>query len=161
MMGLSACRGTVHLTRYTSHTFDQLMMPFAELSGSAVHVPSDLSIWPTTVLFDAVYAGAVVRNFSVAVVDILKKWGDVFYPGRPTKAAHADDKRQCDQAVSDKEKYSQLKADRRRRQEMRDGRRRTRDAIDPLDVVIMYRFKAMEPEKVRAYLKGCEEAAVA
>lgn len=48
---------------------------------------------------------------------------------------------------------SSQQVDRRRRQEMRDGKRRTYDAIDPLDVVMMYRFKAMEPEKVRVYLK--------
>jgi hypothetical protein len=147
--------------RYTSHAFDPRIMPFAGPSGSAVRVPSDMSIWPPAVLFDAVYAGAVVRHFGVAVADILKKWGDVFYPGGPTKAALAEDQRRRDGADADKKKYSQQKVDRRQRQEMRDERRGTHDAIDPLDLVMMYRFKAMEPEKVRAYLKGCEEVAVA
>jgi len=40
-------------------------------------------------------------------------------------------------------------------------RRDTYDAINPLDVAMMYRFKAMGPEKARAYLKRCEEVAAA
>ncbi len=40
----------------------------------------------------------------------------------------------------------------------RPNRRRN---IHPHDVVMMYRFQAMEPEKVRAYLEGCEEMAAA
>jgi hypothetical protein len=88
----------------------------------------------------------VRRHFGVAVVDISNKWGDMFYLGGPTKAAHPDDECRCDRADADKRKYSQQKTDRRRRQEMRDGRRRTHDAIDP---VMIYRFKAMEPKKVR------------
>jgi hypothetical protein len=143
--------------RYTSHAFDQLMMPFAGPSGSAVRIPSDLSIWHPTVLFDAVYAGTVVRHFGVAVADILNKWGDVFYPGGPTKAAHADDKRRCDRADANKGKYHPAES-RRRRQEMRDA---AKTMLLTLDVAMMYRFQAMEPEKVRDYLKGCEEAAAA
>src|SRR6266850_895477 len=48
----------------------------------------------------------------------------------------------------------------------RNARRRvtgiaTHDAIHPIDVAMMYRFMAMEPENVRAYLKECEEVAAA
>src|SRR6266404_5774247 len=35
------------------------------------------------------------------------------------------------------------------------------DAIDPHDMVMMYQFLEMEPEKVRAYLERCEEMAAA
>jgi hypothetical protein len=79
--------------RFTSHIFNQSSEPLAGPSGSAVRVLSDMSIWPPAGLFDAVYASAVVHHFGVAVADILEKWGDVFYPGGPTKAAHADYKR--------------------------------------------------------------------
>jgi len=87
-------------------------------------------------------------------MDILRKWEDVFYPGGPTKAAHADDKRQRDQDDADEEN-SRHKAARLY------GRHDIHDAIDPHDVVMMYRFRAMEPEKVRAYLEGCEETVAA
>jgi hypothetical protein len=40
-------------------------------------------------------------------------------------------------------------------------RRGIHDAINPHDVVMMYRFQAMEPEEVRAYLEGCQEMAAA
>jgi hypothetical protein len=134
--------------RLTSHLFDQSLgfERVAGPSGSAVRVPTDTSIWPPAVLFDAVYAGAVVHHFGFGLAVILEKWGDVFYPVGPTKAAHADDKRRRDQ----EQRYK------------RHNRRRSRhNAIDPHDVVMMYRFQAMEPEKVRAYLKGCEEMAAA
>ena len=134
--------------RLTSHLFNQSGEPVAGPSGSAVRVPgpSNMSIWPPAVLFDAVYAGAVVHHFGFGLAVILEKWGDVFYPVGPTKAAHADDKRRRDQ----EQRYE------------RRGRRRGRhDGINPFDVVMMYRFQAMEPEKVRAYLRGCEEMAAA
>ncbi len=65
-------------------------------------------------------------------MDILRKWEDVFYPGGPTKAAHADDKRQRDQDDADEEN-SRHKAARLY------GRHDIHDAIDPHDVVMMYR----------------------
>src|SRR6266481_6433864 len=108
--------------RFTSHFFipDEVFLP----SGSAVHVPSNMSIWPPTVLFDAVYASAVLHHFGFAPMHIYEKWMGVFYPGGPTKAVDTDDKRRH-------------------------------------DMVMMIRFMAMEPEKVRAYLEGCEEMAAA
>ena len=49
-------------------------------------------------LFDAVYASTVVHHFGSVAKDIVKKWGDVHYPGWPMKAAHRDDKHRCEQA---------------------------------------------------------------
>ena len=126
--------------RFTSHLFRQDLELAAGPSGSAVRVPSDVSIWPPAALFDAVYASAVVRHFGFALTEISEKWGDVFYP---------------DPADADKEDSS------RRSRQRRYEKRGIHDAIDPHDVVMMYRFQAMEPEKVRAYLKGCEELAAA
>ena len=142
--------------RFTSHLFDRAYEPSTGPSGSVVRVPPDMSIWPPTALFDAVYASAVVRHFGAALTEILEKW-DVFYPGGPTKAAHIDDKRGHDQADADKENSSGQKVARQRRYE----RRGIHDVVDPHDVAMMYRFLAMEPENVRAYLKGCEEMAAA
>ena len=140
--------------RITSHVFipDQAFVP----SGSAVRVPSNMSIWPPTVLFDAVYASAVLHHFGFAPMHIYEKWRDVFYPGGPTKAAQADDKRRQYQANTEVQNEArQLRRD--RGGEMRG----IHNAIDPHDMVMMIPFLAMEPERVRAYLEGCKEMAAA
>jgi hypothetical protein len=105
----------------TEHRFAQSSQLVAGLSGPAVRVPSDRSIWPPSIIFDAVYASAVVRHFGSPVTDALKKWGDVFYPGVPTKAAHTDAKRQRDQADANKEDSNEQKAAGRQRYEKRTG----------------------------------------
>jgi hypothetical protein len=141
--------------RFTNHLFDQ-SLEYAGVvgrSGSAIQVPSDMSMWPPAVLFDAIYASAVVHHFGLAMTDILKRWEDMFYPGGAMKAAHTDDKHRGDHADADKTLRQQQPYKRR------NGRRSVHGAIHPHDVVMMYRFKAMEPEKVRAYLNGCEEMA--
>jgi len=122
--------------RFTNHFFAKSSL--SGFSGTALRVPSNMSMWPPTALFDAVYASAVVGHFGSGLKDILTKWADVFYLGRPTEVAHTDKRPEECRAV-----------------------RETHDPIDPHDVVMMYRFIAMEPENVRAYLKGCEEAAAA
>ena len=146
--------------RFTSHLFaPELKELLPALSGSAIRVSSDTSIWPPTMLFDAVYAGVVMRHFGLKDSDsgFLKKYGDIFYPGGPTKAAHADDKHRRDQDDAAKENIRQSNARRDKRQEARDPKNRgTNNAVDPLDVAMMYRFKAVDPEKVKAYLKECE-----
>ena len=118
-----------------------------------------MSIWPPAALFDAIYGSAVVHHFGFALTKILEKWGDMFYPGVgvPMKLAHIDDRCRHDQADADKENFNGQKAARQRRYEKRD----ILDAIDPHDMVMMYRCQAMESEKVRAYLEGCEETEMA
>ena len=143
--------------RFTSHFFDRSLERVLPSSGSAVRVPSDMSDWPPAELFDAVYASTVLRHFGFQVTHFSEKWGNVFYPSGPMKA---NDRRRHDQADADKENSRQA-VDRQQRYERRDGRRRNRDAIDPYDLVLMYRCQAMEPEKVRAYLKGSEEIVAA
>jgi len=113
------------------------------------------------VLFDAVYASAVLHHFGFAPMHIYEKWMGVFYPGGPTKAVDTDDKRRHDQANTDQ---ANIKVQDEARQLRRDRRGKMRDIHDgfgPHDMVMMIRFMAMEPEKVRAYLEGCEEMAAA
>jgi hypothetical protein len=143
--------------RFTSHVFDQ-SLERALPPLSAVRVPSDMSIWPPTALFDAVYASAVLHHFGFAVADISEKWGDAYYPDGPTKA---DGRRRHDLANVDEENPSRPIAAQQERYKRCEGRRRKRDAIDPYHLVMMYRCQAMEPETVRAYLRGSEEIVVA
>ena len=95
-------------------------------------------------------------------MDIYEKWRDVFYPGGPTKAADADNKRRHDQANIQKANAKVQDEDRELRRVKRGGKTRDiHDGFGPHDMVMMIRFMAMEPEKVRAYLEGCEEMAAA
>jgi hypothetical protein len=144
--------------RLTTHLFDQSLGQFLGPLGSAVRMPSDMSSWPPTVLFEAIYASTVLNHFGFAPTHIKEKWGDVFYPGGPTKAAHTDDERRHDRGDANKELSERQKASRQRRYERCNGRY---SRMHPLDMLMMYRFSAMEPEDVRAYLKECEEIAVA
>jgi hypothetical protein len=61
--------------RFISHLFERSLERVFS-SGSAVRVPSNMSIWPPVALFDAVYASAVLYHFGFSVTDILEKWGD-------------------------------------------------------------------------------------
>lgn len=141
--------------RFTSHQFKSLK-PVAGPSGSALRVPSDLSCWPPTALFEAVYASAVVHHFGfTAVTDIPEKWVDVFYPGGLVQAAYADRKSRHDQA--DKGNSDGQQATQQRRYERRYRKRNKHNAVDSHDAFMRYRFKAMGPEKTRTYLKECEE----
>lgn len=144
--------------RFTSHHFDRSLERVLPSSGSAIRVPSDMSDWPPAELFDAVYASAVLHHFGFQLNHISETWGDVYHPGGTMKA---NDRRRHHQADVDKENSKRQAADRQQRYERRDGRRRNRDTIHPYDLVLMYRCQAMEPEKVRAYLKGSEEIVAA
>lgn len=141
----------------TSHLFDQDLKRAAGPSGKAVRVPSDMSTWPPAVFFDAVYASAVVHHFGFGVTDILEKWGDMFYT--PMKTAHTNGKHRRDRADADEDNSNGLTVAQQRHYDRRGGRRSRHNAIHPHDVLMMYRFKAMEPEKVMAYIKGCKEIA--
>jgi hypothetical protein len=61
--------------RYTKHLFNEAAERPTGPSGSVVRVPSNKSIWPPALLFDAVYASAVVHNFGTVATDIVEKWG--------------------------------------------------------------------------------------
>ena len=134
-------------TRYTSHLFDPSLERFAEpSSGSAVRLPSDLSLWPPGALFDAVYASAVLEKFGVKVEDILEKWEDLFYPGGAVNAAHADDKHRRDRANAGKENNNMQEGGQQGHYDKRVRLERgVHDAIRH-DMVTMIRYLAMELE---------------
>ena len=61
-------------------------------SGSPLRL-SHTSDWPPAILFDGVYAGAVLHNFGTKELKdtVTKRWRDTFYPGgiiTATDAAH-------------------------------------------------------------------------
>jgi len=126
-------------------------------SGLVLRTPANMSRWPPNMLFHAVYASAVVKHFGAALEDIVQKWEGSFYPGGPAKAARAGDERRHGQANADEEKSQRQKIERQICHDKYSRGHGTADAIDFLDVVMMYRCSAMEPEDARAYVEGCEE----
>ena len=144
--------------RYTSHLFNKAAERPAGPSGTVVRVPSNKSIWPPALLFDAVYASAVVHNFGFVATDIVEKWWDAF-PGGPTKAMPTNDKDRHDQTYADdsEENTNRQKPARQRRYK----RRGIHGALDYLDIVMIHRCMVIGPENVRAYLEECNEMAAA
>ena len=66
----------------------------------------------------------------------------MFCPGGPTKAVHAGDKCRHDQADANKDRSKKQKTDRQLSYKLYVRRRDIHDAIDSLDVVMMYRVSA-------------------
>ena len=142
--------------RYTSHLFNKAAERPAGPSGSVVRVPPNKSIWPPALLFEAVYASAVVHNFGFVATDLVEKWGDAF-PGGPTKTIPTNDKDRHDQTYADEETTNSQKPARQRRYK----RHGIHGGLDYLDITVIHRCMAMEPEYVRAYLEECNEMAAA
>ena len=77
-------------TRYTAQIFDTdpFACPFVS-SGAPVRLPTDKHNWPPTILFDAVYAAAVLTHFSTSKDDdrtAWSRWTAKLYPERVSRA---------------------------------------------------------------------------
>jgi len=66
--------------------------------------------WPPAILFDGIYASAMLGQFNFEKPDMMEKWGDMFYDGGPSNAADLDSKCLCAKAKSDKENSHGQKA---------------------------------------------------
>lgn len=138
--------------RFTAHIFDTAMaftFAYGFRSGQAIRTPADMSEWPPAVLFDAVYASAVMRNFGVLDPALLDEWVHEFYPAGPTTSAHTDLQRQD---VVASENSNQQVGD-----ELCDGGR----TPDVFDLLFFLPYIRMQPEDVMRYLNECREAAAA
>lgn len=74
-------------------------------SGSPLRI-SDTATWPPAILFDAVYAGAVVHHFGTKalVAEFTASWESSYYPGGVTAATAANLKANTDRRAADKHK---------------------------------------------------------
>ena len=105
-------------TRYTAHLFqpdertalENMALPL----GSPLHISEDPTLWPPAILFDAVYATAVLVHFGAQAMkdEVTKTWKNSFYPGGIITAAHADYKVNTDERVVSAER-AQRAQDRR------------------------------------------------
>jgi hypothetical protein len=79
--------------RCTAHLFDpdeSFWLPLAH-SGSPLRI-SHTPHWPPDILFDAVYAGAVLHHFSTDALKavLTSSWKNIFYPDGVMTTAEAD-----------------------------------------------------------------------
>ena len=49
-------------------------------------------LWPTPILFDAIYAGTVLHHFGTPILkdEVVTTWKDTFYPDGVITTAHVD-----------------------------------------------------------------------
>lgn len=142
--------------RFTSHVFDpeyrEILKP--------TRVPDDMFDWPPAVLFDAVYACAVMNNFGVLAPDTLTGWKGTFYPGGPTTAAHAAEQHRHDAVVAARKK-SDLQRDERTKRFARRTKQREGGTADAMDIVMFLPHMLMQREEVERYWKERREATAA
>ncbi|KAJ2911499.1 hypothetical protein MD484_g8915, partial [Candolleomyces efflorescens] len=117
-------------------------------SGSPLRV-SDYSKWPPAILFDAVYAGAVLHHFGTQALkdEIAATWNDAFYPGSVMTAADADYKVRTDERASAAKK---LRAQERERQQ-------GGGAPDTLDMLMALPYILVPPSELQAVKREAKE----
>lgn len=93
-------------TRCAAHLFQPNKQPsFGALgplsSGSPLRIPNTPE-WPPTILFDVVYASAVIRHFGTQTLvdEIAASWEDSFDPGGIMVAARIDYKVLADERAA-------------------------------------------------------------
>src|SRR5258707_3580135 len=105
--------------RYTTHLFSDMRGYLGDPQpplGSPLQI-SDTVQWPPAILFDAVYADAVIRNFGTQTLkdEVTKTWKNIFYPGGIIIVEQAD----CQFTVE--ERHQNHAQERRARYEARRG----------------------------------------
>ncbi|KAN0092517.1 hypothetical protein V8E55_003301 [Tylopilus felleus] len=153
--------------RCIAHLFDpDLPESFGDTafhSGSQVRMPNTADKWPPNILFDAVYANAVLRHFAPQTMqDILKRWKPAFYPRGITSAAQASHKVIIDERATTTERRDEQNQAREQRAARRANRtsRADDDCIDYFDCLMMLPYILVPPEKQEeVWRKALEKSA--
>ena len=145
--------------RYTTHLF-QPDERYA-LGDSALPLGSPLRIsdtpeWPTPILFDAVYASAVLHHFGTQTLkdEVATTWKDIFYPGSVTTATHAGY-----QVILDKKSTAEQKVQQQAQE--REARYQAPTVPDAFDMLMTLPYIRMPREELKAVFKEAEEKAEA
>jgi len=124
-------------TRCTAHLFEPDERSYLGDQSlplcSPLRISDNPTLWPPAILFDAVYAGAVLRHFGLQTLkdEVTKTWKNTFYPGGITSVAEAERKSTRDKrAASEKEKKDHDRA--------RDTRHITRSGPDIFFTMLFY-----------------------
>jgi len=136
--------------RYTVHLFSpddkrSLGEPTEVRSGSSLRVPDTTNNWPPDILFDTVYASAVIEHFSTrTLVDELNEsWKDALYPGGVVTAAQADYKAITDERAATGERKE-------KRAQERDARREARNRPDVFDMLMIMPYIKVPRDQLEA-----------
>ena len=128
-------------------------------SGSQVRMPNTADKWPPNILFDAVYANAILRHFAPRTMkDILKQWKATFYPQGITSGVQANN-----QAIIDERATAAKRNEQNQVREQRAAGRanRTRragdDPEDYFDCLMMLPYIMVPPEKHKAIWRKAGE----
>ena len=116
---------------------------------------SDNSDWPPAILFDAVYAGAVLAHFGTRAVKdhVSTAWKDIFYPGGVIMtAAQAGHQADLDQRASEARRNEGQKQDRQARDE-------ARSAPDTFDMLMALPYIRVPVEQLKMTMRGRQERA--
>ncbi|KAJ2917894.1 hypothetical protein MD484_g2508, partial [Candolleomyces efflorescens] len=133
--------------RYTAHLFTPATPHYMGWPGSTSLRVSNEGEWPPAILFDAVYAGAVLHHFGAQELneEISTTWNDAFYPaGVPTP--------------DEKAATSQRARDRAEEHAARSGARR---APDTFDTLMAMPYILVPPSEVEAAMREARENAEA
>lgn len=139
--------------RCTAHLFQPDVPHFLGLnilpSGSPLRI-SDNFKWPPVILFDAVYAGAVLHHFGTQTLkdEIAATWKDAFDSGGIMTAAHADDKAIIDERA----------AATKRTQDRAQGRK-ARRGPDTFDMLMTLPYIMVPRDELQATLREAKEKA--
>ncbi|KAF8970114.1 hypothetical protein BDZ97DRAFT_1754124 [Flammula alnicola] len=145
--------------RCTSHVFGD-DIPTLELHPRFRIQIHDTPEYPPAIVFDAVYAGAVLYHFGTQSVkgNITASWKDIFYPSEVMTMAHADYKENVDERATAAERKQTQDRERAARHEARCEARRQPDTFDML-MTLPY---AMVPRnELQAVLREAKEKAEA
>lgn len=127
---------------YTTHLFepDPLHLGDSALSsGSLLHILGDQNEWPPDIIFDLVYASAVLHHFATEQLkgEINHTFKDIFYPGGVMTAAQVEHK------AKHREHYKHHCA--------------SQDAPDCFDMLMILPYVKVPPEQLRAVFREAQE----
>ncbi|KAG9308030.1 hypothetical protein JVU11DRAFT_12682 [Chiua virens] len=128
--------------------------------GCRVQMPpsgsDDRSNWPPDILFDAVYANAVLLHFAApGLQDVVRQWKSTFYPGGVTSARQADYHAMIQERAGRKQEDEQK--DERNQRHRKRSERAGEDTMDTMDILMILPYIAMPPERVKQFWRETKE----
>ena len=142
--------------RFSVHLFHTPSPDPRLTNGTPLRVPADMSTWPPDVLFDAVYASAILRHFGqhANLSSALALWEDRYYPlgAKQPKRHISEGKYQT--------RIEQQSNQRDKRAERRLDHPNGPGELDELDTIMLLPYMFQPPENAPA-LFGRRPVAVA
>ena len=115
-----------------------------------LRISGNNSDWPPAILFDAVYAGAVLHYFGTQALkdEVSRGWEDALYPGGIATVPHAD---YADEGARERSrKRAQARLD--------DDEARKRDSPDTFDMLMALPYIRVPPGAMREAREKAEAA---